>query len=31
MFWAFMTPTFYLEMYLRALATKLGDAPQLEK
>ena len=31
MFWTFMTPAFYLEMYLRALATKLGDAPQLEK
>jgi hypothetical protein len=31
MFWAFMTPTFYLEMYLRALATKLGDPVQLEK
>jgi uncharacterized protein YndB with AHSA1/START domain len=31
MFWAFMTPAFYLEMYLRALATKLGDPPQLEK
>jgi hypothetical protein len=31
MFWAFMTPTFYLEMYLRALAQKLGDPVQLEK
>jgi uncharacterized protein YndB with AHSA1/START domain len=31
MFWAFMTPTFYLEMYLRALAKKLGDPPELEK
>jgi hypothetical protein len=31
MFWAFMTPTFYLEMYLRALAAKLGDAPHLQK
>jgi hypothetical protein len=26
-----MTPTFYLEMYLRALAAKLGDAPHLQK
>jgi uncharacterized protein YndB with AHSA1/START domain len=26
MFWTFMTPTFYLEMYLRALAKKLGDS-----
>jgi uncharacterized protein YndB with AHSA1/START domain len=31
MFWAFMTPSFYLEMYLRALSTKLGDGAQLEK
>jgi uncharacterized protein YndB with AHSA1/START domain len=29
MFRMFMTPTFYLEMYLRALAVKLGDAPVL--
>jgi hypothetical protein len=27
MFWTFMTPTFYLEMYLQALAKKLGDQP----
>jgi uncharacterized protein YndB with AHSA1/START domain len=30
MFRLFMTPTFYLEMYLKALAAKLGDAPVLE-
>jgi len=31
MFRLFMTPTFYLEIYLKALAVKLGDAPVLEK
>jgi uncharacterized protein YndB with AHSA1/START domain len=29
MFRLFMTPAFYLEMYLKALAVKLGDAPVL--
>ncbi len=29
MFRAFMTPSFYLELYLKALAAKLGDEPVL--
>jgi uncharacterized protein YndB with AHSA1/START domain len=29
MFWLFMTPTFYLDLYLQALAKKLGDKPKL--
>jgi|SRR6516165_248743 uncharacterized protein YndB with AHSA1/START domain len=31
MFRLFMTPTLYIEMYLQALAVKLGDVPVLEK
>jgi uncharacterized protein YndB with AHSA1/START domain len=31
MFRAFMTPSFYLELYLKALAAKLGDEPVLEE
>lgn len=30
MFRTFMTPTFYLELYLKALAAKLGDQPVLD-
>jgi uncharacterized protein YndB with AHSA1/START domain len=30
MFRMFMTPTWYLELYLKALAVKLGDEPVLE-
>jgi hypothetical protein len=30
MFRTFMTPTWYVELYLKALAVKLGDEPILE-
>lgn len=31
MFRLFMTPTFYIELYLKALAVRLGDAPVLQR